>query len=393
MSCDNKSEKVDDNNNSIEKTMQDTRSLTSNNYTPSEISLKYSGNIYTYLEDTSTIYTSIKRQNIGQIVKEDLKQIAGRNTSSINKDITKSNIALPFYNEPNNNNPLRLISVVFDNDIFNNTDYYYTNGVKISFISPSASNTPLNRILIGKKNADIDLYGFILKQNIYTPTNPDIEDISFGDRPFSAFLTIGQIRNSYDISNRLAIKSNINVGVLGPASLGGAVQSSIHNIEPIGWNNQIQNNIVVDYAVEIEKGIISNNNLELNLIAGANIGTLFNNAYGGAYFRFGNFTPVYRNILPAKSNDKRSKFQYWFFISGSTTIVGYDATLQGGLFNRKSQYTLGNNEINRLVARASAGLAIYYKSIGVELQNHYLSPEFKNAYDFRWGRIKITVRI
>jgi len=32
-------------------------------------------------------------------------------------------------------------------------------------------------------------------------------------------------------------------------------------------------------------------------------------------------------------------------------------------------------------------LSMYYKKVGIELQNFYLSPEFKNAYDFRWGRI------
>ena len=282
----------------------------------------------------------------------------------------------------------------FDNDIFNNTDYYYTNGVNIELINPLAESSPLSQVLLGIKNNNLDLYGFSIMQNIYTPTNPDIEEISVGDRPFSAFLTIGQFRESYNLSSRLSIKSSLNFGVIGPASMGGLVQSSIHNIEPIGWNNQIKNNVVIDYSFHLEKGILSTPHFEFNVTAGGNIGTIFNNINGGFYTRIGNFTPVVKgNFLNSNYNLDNNKLQFWFFLSGKTNIVFYDATLQGGLFSNTNSYTINSKDINRSVINLSIGVAAYYKNIGMEIQNFYLSPEFKNAYDFRWGRIKLIFKI
>jgi len=295
---------------------------------------------------------------------------------------------------PQTNSSFTQLNVVFDNDIFDNTDYYFTNGIYIELITPLAEQSPLSGLLVGLRKSQINLHGFSVRQNIYTPTNPDTEEISQGDRPFSAFLTIGQTRHSYNIDKNLSIKSSLNFGVLGPASMGGVVQSSIHNIEPVGWTNQIDNNIVIDYRVKLEKGIISTPHAELNVTAAGNVGTIFNKIAGGVYFRTGNFIPVYRgptsNLGLSKS---KSKIQYWFFVEGQTNLVFYDATLQGSMFSSKSPYVIQSNNINRVVLNLSIGFALYYNKVGFEFQNFYLSPEFKNAYDFRWGQIKLTFQL
>lgn len=336
------------------------------------------------------IYKSRISKDVGEMVQLSINEVK----PSRENNIISKNKPLD-YNQGYSNiqylkeKPVRLIRVTFDNDIFNNTDYYYTNGVAVELFNPIAGQSPLSRLLLGVRSSDINLYGISIIQNIYTPTNPDIPEISEGDRPFSAFLTIGQIRESYSLKQRLSVTSRINFGVLGPASMGGVVQSSIHNIEPIGWNNQINNNFVLDYSINIEKGIISNPNFELNLTAGGNIGTVFNNMDGGFYFRAGSFTPV----LKGNVFNPEGTFQYWFFIESKANLIFYDATLQGGLFGHNDLYTINSKDINRIVLQASAGFAIYYNNLGLELQNFYISPEFKNAYDFRWGRIKLIFNI
>jgi len=336
------------------------------------------------------IYRSNITKKVGEFVDMGINEIVPHQNSNIlQKGISDVYQPPVTDNPPVNEKPVRLLNITFDNDIFNNTDYYYTNGVIIELFNPIAGNTPISKILPGIKSSDINNYGFSLRQNIYTPTNPDIPEITKGDRPFSAFLTIGQVRESYNLKKRLSVTSRLNFGVLGPASLGGVVQSSIHNIEPQGWNNQINNSLVIDFSMKMEKGIISNPNVEINLIAGGNIGTVFNKINGGLYFRTGRFTPVYKgNIL----NTKRT-LQYWFFIEGATNLVLYDATLQGGFIGSNNMYTLNNDDINRVVLSASVGFALYYHNLGLELQNFYISPEFKNAYDFRWGRIRLIFKI
>lgn len=279
-----------------------------------------------------------------------------------------------------------ILTVVFDNDIFTNTDYYYTNGAIIEFTTSLAKSTPLNAIFPGRKTADISLGGFSIQQNIYTPTNPDVKDIRYGDRPFAAFLTIGQFSRNTNFNKKLNISSSINFGVMGPASMGDFVQSSIHDIQPVGWENQISNNIVIDYNISIEKGLFSSPHFEFNALTEAQIGTAFDKITAGFYSRIGSFIPVYRGVDILKT-DSPGKLQYWFFLSAKSNFVLYDATLQGGLFNNDNPYTIASSDIKRAVFNASAGMAVYYRSLGIELHGYYTTPEFNNAFDFKWGRV------
>ncbi|MAZ94272.1 MAG: hypothetical protein CMF58_07595 [Lentimicrobiaceae bacterium] len=331
-------------------------------------------------------YSSSFSQIIPDEVNQDISKLESKTSTIINKISANPLRNSKSYHNFDNSTNSRYLSINFDNDIFNNTDYYYTNGVNISLVTPFAHSTLISKILLGIKSADINYFGFSLKQNIYTPVNPDKPEVSIGDRPFSAFLTFGNFRHSYGYKKLLSLKSELSLGIIGPASLGGTVQSSIHNIEPIGWENQINNSLAINYEIEIEKGIFSNPHFEINAIAGANMGTVFNKLSGGLYLRFGSFSPVYRGI-------SNKSFQYWIFIKGKSNLVLYDATLQGGIFSNNNKYTLSSSEINTHVFNASIGLAVFYNNIGLELHNFYMTPEFRTAYDFRWGRIKLIFKI
>ena len=286
-------------------------------------------------------------------------------------------------------NPV-ILRVIFDNDIFDNTDYYYTNGVRFELVLPFAGQSPVNKILLGIKSSDFGFGGFSITQNIYTPINPETTEIDYGDRPFAAYFTIGQFRETYQLERKLQIKSALDIGVMGPSSMGETVQSSIHYLEPTGWKYQMQNSFLINYYINIEKGLYSSPNLEINVIGQANVGTLYNKLGSGLNFRIGSFMPVYRGPATSCNYTRKKQWQYWFFMSGTTNFVAYDATLQGGLFNNKSPYVIPNNELNRMFFKASAGLAVYYYRFGVEMENFYLTPEFEGARHFMYGRIKLV---
>ena len=55
-------------------------------------------------------------------------------------------------------NPV-ILRVIFDNDIFDNTDYYYTNGVRFELVLPFAGQSPMNKILLGIKSNDFGFGG------------------------------------------------------------------------------------------------------------------------------------------------------------------------------------------------------------------------------------------
>jgi len=187
------------------------------------------------------------------------------------------------------------------------------------------------------------------------------------------------------------MKSALDLGVIGPASLGGTIQSSVHYLEPTGWAYQIQNSFVINYFFHIEKSFLSSPYFEFGAVGEVHAGTLYDKIGGGLNFRVGHFMPVYKGPLTAccASSGKR-EWQYWFFMTGITDFVGWDATMQGSFFDQKSPYVLQGDEINRAVFRASAGVAVYYHRFGLELENFYLTSEFKSGRPFKYGRIKMV---
>ncbi len=330
-------------------------------------------------------YNAIIKPNVAHLVTTTIDSIKTKQSAIDNNTDPPYFPGLPPSKKQIETKP-NILQINFDNDIFTNTDYYYTNGVNISVVTPMASSNPVNAIFPGRRNADISMSGFSICQNIYTPTDPDVEEIRYGDRPFAGLLTIGQFNRNTNFKKRLNISSSINFGILGPASMGEFVQSSIHNIEPVGWHNQIQNNIVADYNINIEKGLVNTTHFELNAMGGAQAGTVFNNISAGIYTRTGSFIPVYRGV-DFFSKSRKNKLQYWLFFQAKSNIVLYDATLQGGIFNNNNPYTIAAADINRLVMNFSTGMAFYYNTLGVEFHCYYTTPEFNNAKDFMWGSV------
>lgn len=338
-------------------------------------------------------YVSSKKYISSNRIDEELTNLASQNINFSTKTSDIRDLNPWNYNKQKvvNNQNISFLRLFFDNDIFNNTDYYYTNGVRIELVAGFISLAPTSRILPTFNHSDYDYQGFSIVQNIYTPVNPDTKEIQINDHPFSGYLTIGHFRNSINIEKGLRMRSEISFGILGPASLGGVVQSTIHEVNPVGWENQIQNDIVIDYSFKIEKSIFSKKHLEGFVNANARIGTAFNNLGGGVYLRAGYFLPGLQNQLPGILKFGSEKLNIWFFTKANIQFVAYDASLQGGFFNNSNFYVVESSKINRLVFSASAGLAVYHKNMGLELENFYLTPEFDGAYDFRYGRINLII--
>ncbi len=334
-------------------------------------------------------YKTNMRQTVGEFVSSPMATLAPRNTTFNRQDDTQ--LAEGQMGEQSPGFSPVILRIVFDNDIFDNTDYYYTNGVRIELVLPFAAHSPLNKILAGFRIPDVGFSGFAITQNIYTPINPEATGIEYGDRPFAGFLTLGQFRESYSFGRKIYMKSALDMGVLGPASLSGTIQSSLHYLEPTGWAYQIQNSFALNYYFHIEKGLYSSPNFEINAQGEVNAGTLYNKLGGGLNLRVGSFMQVYRGPLTACcENGQKREWQYWFFLSAMTDFVGWDATLQGGLFDQKSPYVIPASEVSRVVFRASAGIAVYYHRFGLELENFYLTPEFDGGRSFKYGRIKLV---
>ncbi|NOX85711.1 MAG: lipid A deacylase LpxR family protein [Chlorobi bacterium] len=321
-------------------------------------------------------YTATKYDRIGDLIHNDLNMLATREGHVIQNILTSP--TTPGSSLTDTFEPTQWIfRIDFDNDIFANTDYYYTNGTGFQLITPFLNNSPMTYILPGLKNATIDLNGFFIRQNMYTPVNPDVTEIQYGDHPFGATLTLGQFREVYDLEKKLVFKSKITFGVLGKGALGAEIQSALHNIHPVGWVNQINSDFILNYSFTVSKAVVSSPLFELNLSGAADIGTLYDNIRGGTDIRIGRFIPVYRGPISVFGlNTPGNKWQYWFSIKTGIKAVAYDATLQGGMLNKDNRYVIADQDINRLVYYGNRRLLPEFR---IDLRSNFYYPRIQKC--------------
>src|SRR5262245_34432116 len=139
------------------------------------------------------------------------------------------------------------LSLVFENDAFNNEDGRYTNGVQLSWLSaPSTGPEWASRVgswfPLFPDGATIRT-GYALGQNMYTPRKTQHGDPPHDDRPYAGWL-YGSIGLTAETGQRLDVLE-LTLGVVGPASLAEDTQQLAHKItgatEPRGWNTQLSN--------------------------------------------------------------------------------------------------------------------------------------------------------
>jgi len=296
----------------------------------------------------------------------------------------------------------RSLKISFDNDIFDNTDRYYTNGVRFDFISPFLKQSPLASLMVPYWGQGINYYGIWIGQNMYTPSVTKIGGIHYGDRPYSATLALGTFKISNDAGKKFRQTSELDLGIIGPSAFGDFVQKTVHsnlptNSEPLGWEYQIQNDLILNYNLTYEKGLISSRWVELNANATGALGTLYTNMGAGFQFRAGLINPYFGSYGSSNTEAKKtkgySKFQVYLFTTSLGRLVGYDATLEGGLFNKSSIYTLTRKEVSPLTYQGSLGITLAYEGFKIDFEQFLLSPEFHGCAWHKWGHIGLTIGI
>lgn len=281
----------------------------------------------------------------------------------------------------------------YDNDFFSSTDRYYTQGIRFELILNSLKYNPLSYLLI-KINKKVKNYnGLAFERLGFTPRSIRVDSIYRGERPFAAVSFLSSFLISLDNGKQQKLFSQIDLGVIGPSSFGEEEQKYIHrklnNIQPLGWEHQIANDVIVNYTLQYEKGLIMKRYIEMIGTTEARIGTLYDDACIGGFFRLGRMHNYFLN--PGTTTfPGYKKFQFYGFLRGKIKVVGYNATMQGGIFS-KSINTISSNNIERVVASGSFGVVIAYKRVSLEYTKWYISPEFRHGLSHGWGHCNISV--
>ncbi|MCD6067168.1 MAG: hypothetical protein K0S33_1994 [Bacteroidetes bacterium] len=286
----------------------------------------------------------------------------------------------------------------YDNDFFSATDRYYTQGIQLVFIHPVVKHSPFSKTLIPLGKTARNYYGFQLEQDCFTPRSIRHEEIFYGERPFSATFFISHLLRSLDLLKKRSLTTQLDMGVIGPCARCEDEQKAIHkalvNIYPQGWEHQIKNDVILNYRTSFEKGLINTRHFELMGNTSARIGTLYTDIGLGLHFRLGILNPYYANPglskAPYSKNTNRI-FSTYVYLRTNARLVGYNATLQGGLFNQESVYTVPSGDVSRIVADGIAGIVIVFKRVSLEYSKAYVTSEFTGGLDHGWGRCVITL--
>lgn len=198
---------------------------------------------------------------------------------------------------------LSTISFVYENDVFNNSDSHYTNGVRVSWI-PTSTQTPSWALKIARvipwfpDNAEV-LHGYSIGQSMFTSHDITEENPPADARPYAGWLyaTIG-----LGVETGLQLDQLVlTLGVVGPASLAEQTQKVIHELigsrEPRGWDHQLRNEpgVMISWQRSWRAYVVRtfmDRQLDLTPHVGLTIGNVHTYANGGLTLRYGGNLPL-----------------------------------------------------------------------------------------------------
>jgi hypothetical protein len=283
----------------------------------------------------------------------------------------------------------------YDNDFFSATDRYYTQGIHLTIIHPVIKYSPISYLLVRLKKASLHYYGFQIAQDCFTPKSIRYDSLNYLERPFAATFYVTHTQWSLMPQKKQALRTEIDLGILGPCAMCEEEQKAIHrslvNIQPLGWENQLKTNYLINYNVQFEKGLFNRKQREIIGQTTLRTGTFYTDLSIGLTGRMGFFSPYFSNLgMDKNALFRKSNFQFYGILKGAVKAVAYNATLEGGLFNDQSVYTISSNRMARVVVEGMAGFVLTYKQIGLEYSKFYLSPEFREGLEHHWGKCVIS---
>ena len=279
------------------------------------------------------------------------------------------------------------ISVAWENDLYYQRDYYYTNGFQVDFFHDKLRQSPINRILIPFRHprTGTSWSGLSLRQEIFTPRNLATDSISAGDHPYSSTLTLAQVSVFVIPNKQLRIVSGLRVGVLGPASLGYKTQELAHLVSnpsrpPQGWDYQVQNDLIINYDVQVEKGFTHHEMALFGIKGKGRLGTLHTDLEGGIWLRLDARNGYFNRLGPMGGPGLNVVFS----LSATAGYVFYDATLQGGMLNRSSPHIVPPEDMTRWLGKLEASLTLELYRHQLDFYTQISSPRFQLAEPHGW---------
>ena len=279
--------------------------------------------------------------------------------------------------------------LAYDNDFFTATDRYFTQGIEVEFVAPSLRRVPLVRALIAPRASTVR-YGLAYEDDGYTASDLKASQILRDDHPYAGTKQLRMFAIANGTTTPRRVTSSLNIGIIGQGAGGKEIQTFIHrrtgNTIPQGWGNQIRNDVILNYEATLEQPILRpSSHLLITGVGIARLGT-YNTAAS-----FGSTLMVGRVGTPFSGTAAAQARAFFLYIKPQLNVVGYDATLQGGLFNRTSPYVIGAGDISRLVYRQQLGIVYRSRRHSVEYFQSLGTREFSGGRAHKSGGFQFTM--
>jgi hypothetical protein len=132
--------------------------------------------------------------------------------------------------------------------------------------------------------------------------------------------------------------------VVGPASGAESLQNFVHKnfgfYTPAGWQYQVKNDPELNLSAEYNKLLARGSWIDVSLSSYVNLGNGFTGAGVGPLVRLGSFNQLFYSVSTQstvmKDNDivPLHPHELFFYYKPLFNYVAYDATIQGGLFDK-----------------------------------------------------------
>ena len=215
------------------------------------------------------------------------------NTTTAGK--SNDNIADSVVFQAPRDTPHRFFTFTFQNDVFLNRDFGYTNGTGLTFgkgpfLSFNGNVSPLvdklsRKLYIRTMPNKIHGIAHMFFQRMQTPRDFTVSSAQPDDLPYVGILAVQTTLYAYD--KKQSDQFSTYLGLVGPASLAKEAQTLVHSItgsdKPEGWNNQIENEPLFKFEALRMKKLYrnyysENRGLDLVGIGQLGIGTLSSEA-------------------------------------------------------------------------------------------------------------------
>jgi len=275
------------------------------------------------------------------------------------------------------------LQVSINNDIFSDTDSYYTHGTIISYLS---DHEPKEHWLF---NTDTVAERISIGQYIYTPSDIEIPELIIDDRPYAGLLYLAET-SYFKTENRIRSFSTL-IGVVGDASLAEDAQKTVHKAigskTPMGWDNQLDNEMILNLAYTERDKFYSNNYMDLAAYYGGSLGNLNTQLIIGSMIRagfggFGDCELINLEPIPKKNLEW---YDFKIFIGIEQRAVAHNILLDGNTFSDSHSV-----EKEYLVSEFMYGISYEYGNWKTIYSSHIRSKEFEGQEDnFEFGTLSI----